>query len=162
MKSLFRKILSIFVFFPFLIRFLFISTRRGRGHAIEKIGPQITKTAAYSLRYFVPNFTKPADFDDFAPKMRKKSWLWKPFYDYKIIQVDADTVRLHVYNCPFCEVFDLFRLPELKKYLCQGDWEYAKRNQFLWKFSRKHEIGKGDNFCDHTYSRIKPEHDVNC
>jgi predicted ArsR family transcriptional regulator len=66
---------------------------------------------------------------------------------------DDDTLALKYANCPFCETFNLLGLPEMGAHVCQSDWEIAKDNADLWDFERSHQIGTGDEYCDHTYLR---------
>ena len=73
--------------------------------------------------------------------------------DVVVEKEDRDVFKVHVFNCPFCEAFNALRMPELSPYVCEGDWEKARANKKKWDFERKHQIGTGDSFCDHTYKR---------
>lgn len=79
--------------------------------------------------------------------------LWKPLYDIAVTEETRDVFRIRVSNCPFCEVLNSAGLREFSPSLCEGDWTVARENAGKWDFERTHQIGTGDDFCDHTYLR---------
>ncbi len=155
MKKYFRFLAGFLIVFPFMVTTKFLSLFIGNEKAVKLIGPYTTKTAKKMLRYWVPSIERPEDFDKFSIKMKKKFWLWKPFYDIEIIHDNSDVFQLHITNCPFCEVLNNFGFEKLSKYVCEGDWEIAKENSDKWLFERSHQIGSGDEYCNHTYKRTK-------
>ncbi len=140
---------------PFIIATKLLSFFLGQQKAITTMGPMITKFAKLVLRFWVPEINSPQDFDFFSEKMKKNFWIWKPFYDIQISEESKDVFKLHISNCPFCEVFNNFSVPKLSAYVCEGDWAISRDNSDKWIFERNHQIGTGDSFCDHTYKRIQ-------
>lgn len=153
MKKLFRQIIGIAVIGSFIIMVYLFSIFIGKEKAIRLWGPITTKMAKFSLKLWIAEIKDPSEFNQFSSRMKKNFWLWRPFYDFTVAQEDSNVFKLHIYNCPFCEVIIKSGLPELAPYLCQGDWEDAKENQDKWSFARSHQIGTGDSFCNHTYLR---------
>jgi len=154
MKQVFRKIFGIIVVSPFVVASKLLSIFLGEQKAIETIGPIVTDCAKQSLKFWVPKIDDPKDFDSFPSKMEKNFRIWKPFYDIKISEETNDVFKLHVSNCPFCEVLNKFGLKRLSAYVCEGDWAIAQDNSDKWIFKRNYQIGTGDKYCDHTYKRI--------
>ena len=76
-------------------------------------------------------------------------------YDIHVAYQDDDKIVLKYNNCPHCEAFCSFGLPEFGSYACDSDWVIADRNKNNWQFERNHQIGTGDSYCDHTYIRIR-------
>lgn len=142
------------VFLSPLIAYVHILfTLVGRDKAIRTVGRSLTYGAKRSLKYWVPVIASAVDFDEFTPKMKSRFWLWRILYDIDITKETKDCIMLRVSNCPFCEVLNVIGLKELSPYVCEGDWAIARENVDKWCFERKHQIGTGDSFCDHTYSR---------
>lgn len=115
----------------------------------------MTSLAKQSLKFWVPKLENAKDFDKFRAKMKANLWLWRPFFDIQITEETNDTFKLHLGNCPFCEVLNNVGLANLNPYVCDGDWVLARENKDKWIFDREHQIGTGDSFCDHTYRRKK-------
>jgi hypothetical protein len=155
MINLFRRPAGFLFFGPFVLAVYFFSIFIGKEKSIRFVGPVITRAAKWSLRFFVPDIKNAADFDFFPAEMKKNFWIWRPFYDFSVIEENKDVFKLKVMNCPFCEAIMLSGLKELAPYVCQGDWEKARENSDRWEFRREHQIGTGDTFCDHTYLRKK-------
>ena len=153
MKKIFRYILGVIVVLPFTMATWVLSCFIGKQRAIEKIGPIATQVAKQTLKFWVPQISSPEDFDSFATKMKKKFWMWRLFYTIQIAEDTNDVFKLHVSNCPFCEILNSFGLSSLSAYVCDGDWAIARENADKWVFERNHQIGTGDIFCDHTYKR---------
>lgn len=143
------------VVLPFVTAVKMLSIVIGQQEAIRKIGPMATAFAKYTLKYWVPNMIGPEDFDSFPGKMKDNFKFWRPFYDIEVFEENRDVFKLYVSNCPVCEALNGFGLPELNRYVCEGDWAIARDNSEKWVFERAHQIGTGDRFCDHTYKRIK-------
>ena len=154
MKAIFRYAVVLLIVGPFVI---FIHIARlfvGKQKAIQLCGPLGTKIAKMVLKLVVPKIEKPEEFDKFKKDYKGNFWILKPIYDLKIKEENDDLLKLHVLNCPFCELATAAGISEINPYFCKGDWEIAEENQGLWEFERGMEIGKGDTYCDHTYKRI--------
>ncbi len=155
MKTILRHTIAFIILSP-LVVFVYLATPViGRKKAIKFCGPVGTTLAMKSLRFFAPPLKKNEDFSIFTSRMKRNLRLWKPLYDYEITEENKDMFKLHVSNCPFVEVLSSCHLSDLSPYICQGDWEYAELHRDQWLFDRVHQIGTGDNYCDHTYLRIK-------
>ncbi len=153
MKKLFRNAL-VGIFLSSVIAYAHIlSVLVGRDKAIKAVGRSLTHVAKRSLEFWVPEIARAEDFDEFAQKMKARFWLWKTLYDIDVVEETKDIIRLRVSNCPFCEVLNGVGLEKLSPYVCEADWAIARENADKWSFERKHQIGTGDSFCDHTYLR---------
>jgi len=155
MKKHFRKIFGFIVVSPFIVATKLLSIFLGEKKAVEALGPIVTNLAKKSLKFWVPKIDNSKDFDFFPAKMKKNFWIWKPFFDIEISEETNDVFKLHVSNCPFCEVLNKFGLTRLSAYVCEGDWAIAQDNSDKWIFERNYQIGTGDSYCDHTYKRIQ-------
>ena len=155
MKNIIRNIIIAVLLSPMILFVYLTAIFIGRQRAAALVGPALTSAAKRSLRYWVPRIYSPEDFDTFAPAMKSRFWLWKPLYDIGIEEETRDVFRIRVTNCPFCEVLIAAGLKELAPRMCEADWAVARDNSDKWSFDRKHQIGTGDAFCDHTYMRIK-------
>lgn len=153
MKKIFRQLVGFIVVVPFALMTYIFSLFIGRERAVKFWGPSFTSIAKSSLKWFIPNIKDASEFDRFAPGMKANQKFWKPIFDFSIASPDSNTVKLHVTNCPFCEVLRTLGLSEMTPYVCQGDREFAKDHADKWDFERMHQIGTGDSFCDHTYKR---------
>lgn len=152
-KKLFRQIAALIVVLPTVVMVYVLTPFMGKEKAIAFCGPNVTAMAKRSLRYWVPQIETAAEFDLFPSRVKARFRLWKPFFDFSVVQEDHDTFKIHVQNCPFCEAFNRLGVSQMGPYLCQGDWEMAREHSDKWGFDRKHQIGTGDSFCDHTYLR---------
>jgi AAA+ ATPase superfamily predicted ATPase len=155
MTKIFRKIIGFVVVSPFVVASKLLSIFLGQEKAIEVVGPRLTKSAKWSLKFWVPKIDNAMDFDSFPAKMKKNFRLWEPFYDIEISEENTDVFKLHVSNCPFCETLNRLGMSKLSPYACEGDWAIARDNADKWKFERNYQIGTGDSYCDHTYKRIQ-------
>jgi hypothetical protein len=154
MKKTIRYIVAFLIVSPFMILFYLLRILLKKERIFQILGPLVTNITKQTLRVWAPSLNNPKEFDLFPSKMKKNFWIWKPFYDFEIVEETKDTLKFHVWNCPFCEVLNYCNLSDLSPYLCQADWEYAKEHKDQWNFERHHEIGTGDSFCDHTYKRL--------
>jgi hypothetical protein len=126
-----------------------------KNKAVQIWGPVATFVSKQSVRFLVLKIENAQEFDLFPKKIKSNlRRFWKPLYDYKIKEETENTIKLNMMNCPFYEVLHKTELPDLCRYICEGDWAYARENEDKWLFERKHQIGTGDSFCDHTYKRI--------
>ncbi len=115
--------------------------------------PIIVRIAKTFVRILVPYVDSADDFDKLKDIItRRAKWL-RPFYDISIAENSSNILKLHVANCPFAELVILLGYIDIGPYVCSGDWEVAKDNINNWDFERKHQIGTGDSYCDHTYIR---------
>jgi hypothetical protein len=154
-KALFRRLVGLAVALPFAASVWLLTPFVGRERAIARCGPWGTALAAWLVDHLLlPRLSDAAAFDTFGPRLGARVRWWRPFYDVSVLQPDADRVQLHITSCLFCEAFATLGLAEINPYVCQGDWEAARRHAGLWRFERRHQIGTGDAFCDHTYCRM--------
>lgn len=153
MKNLFRSAVGYASVLPFALLAYGLSLFKGGDSSVKIVGPYLTEIARRSLKYWVPKINDASEFHLFSPGMRANLKIWRPFFDVTVEEDTEDTFRVRVDNCPFCESLIRLGMPELAPYVCEGDWEKARRNFAKWDFERKHQIGTGDNFCDHTYKR---------
>ena len=154
MKNIIRQFIGFTFVIPYVCMIWYLSIFIEREKALQIIGHQITRLAKGSLRDWVPYIRDASEFDLLRSKMKGNLTFWSPLFDISIVKDDHNTFKVHVQNCPFCETFIKLGMPELAPYVCEGDWEKAKSNKNKWLFERKHQIGTGDSFCDHTYKRI--------
>lgn len=153
MKALIRNALVGVFLSPLIVYAHILSALVGRDNAIRAVGRSLTHVAKRSLKFWVPEIAHAEDFDEFALKMKTRFWLWRTLYDIDIFEETKDSIRLRVSNCPLCEILNGVGLKRLSPYVCEGDWAIARENADKWCFQRSHQIGTGDSFCDHTYSR---------
>ena len=154
MKRMIRNTVTLILFSPLILLIHLTSLFIGKERAFNAWSPRMTHVAKKVVRMFVPDIASARDFDQLPSKMKSRLWFWRLLYDIKITEDTKDTFQLHLGNCPFCEVFSYTGLSKLNPYVCQGDWAFAAENKDKWRFERKHQIGTGDSFCDHTYRRI--------
>jgi hypothetical protein len=154
MKNIIRQMIGFSFGIPYVFMIWYLSIFIEREKALQIIGHHITRLAKGSLRYWVPYIRDASEFDLLRSKMKGNLRFWSPLFDVSIVKDNQNTFKVHVQNCPFCEAFIKLGMPELAPYVCEGDWEKAKSNKNKWLFERKHQIGTGDSFCDHTYKRI--------
>ena len=154
-KKFFRQIAGFMVVLPAVAKVYVLAPFIGKERAIAICGPGVTAMAKWSLRFWIPKIEDAVEFDSFPSRMKARFRLWKPFFDLSVVQEDRNIFKINVYHCPFCEAFRKLGVSEMGPYLCQGDWETAKENSDKWGLQRKHQIGTGDSFCDHTYLRRK-------
>jgi hypothetical protein len=154
-RKLIRNAAVAIFFMPVILYTYLSSIFIGRQKTMEIVGPKLTRAAKRSLRYWVPRLDVPGDFSKFAPTMKSRMRYWKIIYDVEVTEETDDLFKIKVTNCPFCEVLAASGLRELRTYMCEGDWAMARANSDKWSFERKHQIGTGDAFCDHTYMRKK-------
>lgn len=117
------------------------------------MSPLIIKAAKGFVGILVPNVNSAADFDKFKNIIMRRAPRLGLLYDITFPVKSDDLLKLHVANCPFAEMAKRLGYSDLCPYICHGDWEVAKDNIDKWDFERKHQIGTGDSFCDHTYKR---------
>lgn len=153
MKNILRKLIGFIVVGPFVLSIKLLSLFSSRGKAIEIMSPLIVKVAKLFVRILVPNVKNAADFDRLKDTITKRAIRLWPFYDITIAENNDNLLKLHVANCPFAELAIRLGYIDIGPFVCQGDWEVAKDNINKWDFDRKHQIGTGDSYCDHTYKR---------
>jgi hypothetical protein len=153
MKTLIRNVLVCVFLSPLIVYTHILSAVVGRSKAVRIVGRSLTHAAKHSLKFWVPEIAHAEDFDEFVPKMKARFRLWRTLYDIDIVEETKDSIRLRVSNCPFCEILNGVGLKILSPYVCEGDWAIARENADKWCFQRNHQIGTGDSFCDHAYSR---------
>jgi len=153
-KAMFRKMLGLLVAAPTLLKVRIFSFFIGRPDAVKACGPGITSMAKLSLELWVPKINSPSEFERLRTTMKSRFWIWKPFFDITVTEDDHDTFKLKISNCPFCEALQQQGYPELAPYVCEGDWKKARDNANKWRFERSRQIGTGDSYCDHTYTRL--------
>jgi hypothetical protein len=155
MKKILRQIIGFIVVSPFILLVYITAIFVGKEKAIKTWGSSATFVSKLAIKSFVPNIKNADEFDSFASGMKANFWFVKAVYDFDIAEDNKNIFKLHIWNCPFCECLNVFGLSGLEPYVCEGDWVVAKDNIDKWDFERKHQIGTGDSFCDHTYKRKK-------
>jgi len=153
MKEILRQFVGFIIIGPFLLSIKFLSLFTTREKAVAIIGPLLIKAAKMFVRILVPNVKNYAEFDKLKNTITKRArrlWL---FYDITIAEKNDHLLKLHVANCPFAEMAVRLGYADIGPVMCQCDWEVAKDNIDKWDFDRKHQIGTGDSYCDHTYKR---------
>ena len=153
MIEIIRQTAAFIILSPFILATYLMILFIGKEKAIGVMGKYVTSISKFAVKLMVPNVKNAEDFDLFVKKFRATSKFWKLLYNFSFLTPDNNTVKLHITNCPFCELLKNIGLSELNPYVCQGDWEYAKTSINKWDFSRENQIGTGDKFCDHTYTR---------
>jgi len=154
MKKILRIFVGYFTAFPFVLLMSITSNFTGKEKAARLWGPivsYIVTTAAEFL--LIPKISAPGQFDRFIKKIVKNKERLKLLYDVTIVHQDADKIVFHYSNCPHCEAFKAMGYPEVNRYICDGDWDIARRHSALWDFNRTRQIGTGDFYCNHTYMR---------
>ena len=153
MKKALRNTTVFLLSLPLITAIHVMTLFRGRLFAERYFGPMITRAAKRSLRYWIPSIRDASQFDMFRHLLRQNIRRWKPLYDIRIVEDIPQAIRIHVCNCPFCEVFKFARLGEMNRYFCRADWDMADKNSGKWTFERTHTIAEGGRYCDHTYKR---------
>jgi hypothetical protein len=80
--------------------------------------------------------------------------LMKAMCDIEIVYEDSKQIQFHYLNCVHCQLLRKVGLYSLSKSACDSDWVIAEKNINNWTFTRTHQIGTGDTFCNHTYYAI--------
>lgn len=152
MKKILRDLTGYIVIAPFILCIKVLSVFSTREKAIALMSPLVIKAAKRFVRILVPYVKRASDFDEFKKTITSRApklWL---FYDITFSESE-NLLKLHVANCPFAEIAKRLGYADLGPIMCHSDWEVAKDNFDKWDFERKHSIGEGDSFCDHTYKR---------
>lgn len=153
MKRLVRNSITFVVLSPVILITYICSLFVGKERAERLMGPILKFFTVQVLKVLVPSIKARDDFHLFTPKMRAKFVLWKPLWDVRVDYEDENTCRLHISNCPFCEVLKGMKLPLLAGSVCEADWILAQKNADKWIFERTSQIGTGDTYCNSTYKR---------
>ena len=153
MKKTFRRTVAFMILAPGIIWTYFLSIFIGKEKAIKLCGPFFTIASKPFSKNWVPKVESASDFDNFSAKMQKGFWLWRPFFDFSIVQDNSDVFKLKITYCPICDVIQTLGLSGLAPFVCEADWQVAKENEDKWLFKRKHQLSTGDSDCDHTYLR---------
>lgn len=155
MKRALRNTAALILCAPVIVLTYFRAFFQGKAKAMGHYGPALTRMARRSLRYWVPAISDAAEFDLFRKRMKNNLRWWRILYDIDIAEDAPGVHKVHVNNCPFCEVLSVAGLGDLNASLCKADWKVAEDNSGKWIFQRQHTIGSGDALCDHTYRRIE-------
>lgn len=155
MKRIVRNSFFFIIFSPLIIAVYATSFFLGKERSFRFWGPRITNVAKLVVKLFVPDIPTARHFDQLSVKMRSRLWFWRLLWDIEIAEDTKDLVQLRIDNCPFCEIFASTGLAGLNPAACEGDWVHARENRDKWSFDRKHQIGTGDSYCDHTYKRLQ-------
>lgn len=154
MKRLLRTTVGLMTALPFHALIHLCALFTGKDRAVEIFGPVasalITRTAEFIL---IPRVDDPDKFDEFRAKITRNAAFLRPLYDVSVVYQDSDRIVFNYRNCPHCEAFRALGLAQVNPYICDGDWQIAKRHSSAWDFQRSHQIGAGDDHCDHTYLR---------
>lgn len=152
MKKIIRNLTGFIVVAPFILSIKLLSIFSTRDKAIAIISPILIKTAKRFVRILIPYVSTASEFDNFKKIIKSRIPRLKIFYDIQFTESD-NLLKLHVANCPFPEIAKRLGYADLGPIMCHSDWEVAKDNLDKWDFERKHSIGEGYSFCDHTYKR---------
>ena len=155
MKNKFRLCIGLIVATPFALIYHIISLFIGKQKTVTFLGPWMTIFAKSLQQFFPPKIYDASEFELFKSKLKDKQRLWSILYDYPIEYPDDDTAKLNIINCPFAEAINKLKISEFGHYICQGDWEVAKKNSEKWLFERSCTIATGGTICDFTYKRVK-------
>ena len=71
-----------------------------------------------------------------------------------IVESSPEVLKIRFSRCPFFEVMVVYGLLEFSSAYCLSDYAFTEECLPGVKFSRNHEIVKGDNYCDHTWMYI--------
>jgi len=153
MEEILRQLIGFIIIGPFILSIKFLSLFLNREKAVAIISPLIIKVAKIFVRILVPYVNNADDFDKLKDTITKRAPRLRLFYDITFAEKNDNLLKLHVANCPVAEMAERLGYTELGPVICQGDWEVARDNIDKWDFERKHQIGTGDRFCDHTYKR---------
>lgn len=154
MKRMIRNTFTLIIFSPRILLIYLTALFIGKDRAIQASSAAVTHVAKKVVKLFIPEIASARDFDQLPTKMKSKMWIWRLLYDVKITEDTNDAFQIRLDNCPVCEVFSFAGLSKLNPFVCQGDWAFAAENRDKWTFDRKHQIGTGDSYCDHTYRRL--------
>jgi hypothetical protein len=156
-KMVIRKTAGFCIAFPFFAIFNILRLFIVKESSLKCTGFLVKHYVAVLAELtLIPKINDSAKFDVFINKMKRNTKLLKPLYDITVFYEDNNKIVLNYTNCPHCEAFISLGLRDLCIYACDSDWIIANRNSEKWDFSRNHQIGTGDNYCDHTYIR-KPQ-----
>jgi hypothetical protein len=151
------KILSWFFVFlfvsPFVLQTYSLKLFLGKKRAIRIVGKQLTSAAALFAKLIVPRINSKLDFLIFKQKIKRNFLFFGKLHHLKIENETQDKIEFRFQFCPVSKMLTLFRLSELCKYSCAGDWKIAKENKEYWTFTREQTIGTGGLYCNHTYSK---------
>lgn len=154
MINIIRKATGLLIAGPFCIITKTLSLFVGRRKAIELVGPSVTTVVRIIAEVsLIPNIHHPVEFGRFVKKMKSNMHKLRLLYDVSVDYEDKDTIIFNYKNCPHCEAFYSFGMPEFGPYACDSDWVIARKNAEMWSFERTHQIGIGDTYCNHTYKR---------
>ncbi len=153
MKEVLRQFIGFIIIGPFILGIKLLSLFSTREKAVAIMSPLIIKVAKMFVRILVPYVNNADDFDKLKDTITKRAPRLRLFYDITFAEKNDKLLKLHVANCPVAEMAERLGYTDLGPVICQGDWEVAKDNIDKWDFERKHQIGTGDSFCDHTYKR---------
>ena len=73
----------------------------------------------------------------------------------EVIKSNPNILRIKFNRCPFFEILTDLELGDLAYPFCLSDYTFTEKVLPGVKFSRIHEITKGDQYCDHTWELIK-------
>ena len=153
MKKILRQLTGFIIIGPFILGIKFLSLFLTREKAIAIISPLIVKVAKIFVRILVPYVNNADEFDKLKNTITKRAPRLRLFYDITFAEKNDNLLKLHVANCPVVEMAVRLGYADIGPFICGGDWEVSKDNIDKWDFERKHQIGTGDSFCDHTYKR---------
>ncbi len=77
-----------------------------------------------------------------------------------IIESTPTTLKLRFNRCPFVEVMKEYNLSDFACAFCLSDPAFTEELLPSVTFHRKHVIAKGDKFCDHTWTYMKPKETI--
>ncbi|MRR16055.1 MAG: hypothetical protein EG826_06335 [Deltaproteobacteria bacterium] len=146
--------LLVFIFtLPFIVQTYALMLILGKQRAIRIVGRQLISAATLVSKVIVPRINSKLEFPVFKQKIKRNFLFFRRLLHLSIENETQDKIEFRFQFCPVSKMLMIFRLSDLCKYSCAGDWKHAKRNREYWIFTREQTIGTGGSYCNHTYSR---------
>jgi hypothetical protein len=136
---------------PFILMVYALQPILGKKKTINIAGKMLSHYASIVLSLFIPKIKSPINYSEFQQKIKINYSVLGLLYDLTIQQETKDLIEFRVNFCPVSTVLKYFRMADLCKYSCAGDWLTAKNNRNYWIFKRDQTIGTGGKYCNHTY-----------
>ena len=109
----------------------------------------------FMVRYYteVLDGTEPGSQEQFdAFRKHYEEYAEKSPY-IRILESTPSTLKVIYERCPFAEVMEERGLSGLTEAYCSSDGAFTEALLPGVRFSREHVIARGDDFCDHTWTK---------
>ena len=73
----------------------------------------------------------------------------------KVVESGKNILKVRFNRCPFAEVMTEYNLSYFSYAFCLSDYAFSEKVLPGVKFQRTHEIARGDQYCDHTWTYHK-------